>query len=104
MFIDKEYFESWMQRILSKLDEVADKLEGFGEEVPLFDGEKLLDNYDVCKMLNVSKRTLQRYRSSGELPFQMIYHKTFYKESDVMKFIETHFSCFHTRRNRKDKK
>ncbi|MBN2747832.1 helix-turn-helix domain-containing protein [Maribellus comscasis] len=104
MFIDKEYFESWMQRILSKLDEVADKLEGSGEEVPLFDGEKLLDNYDVCKMLNVSKRTLQRYRSSGELPFQMIYHKTFYKESDVMKFIETHFSCFHTRRNRKDKK
>ncbi|MBK7479799.1 MAG: helix-turn-helix domain-containing protein [Bacteroidales bacterium] len=104
MFIDKEYLDSWMQRILSRLDEVVNKLEDSGEEVPLFDGEKLLDNYDVCRMLNVSKRTLQRYRSSGELPFQMIYHKTFYKESDVMKFIETHFSRFHTRRNRKDKK
>lgn len=83
MFIDKEYFEGWMQRILSRLDEVVVKLDDSEEEVPLFDGEKLLDNYDVCRMLNVSKRTLQRYRSSGELPFQMIYHKTFYKESGV---------------------
>ena len=104
MFIDKEYFESWMQRILLRLDEVVDTLDDSGEEVPLFDGEKLLDNYDVCRMLNVSKRTLQRYRSSDELPFQMIYHKTFYKESDVMKFIETHFSRFHIKRNRKYKK
>ncbi|MFV0265587.1 MAG: helix-turn-helix domain-containing protein [Draconibacterium sp.] len=104
MFIDKEYFENWMQLILSRLDDVVGKLEDSEEEVPLFNGDKLLDNHDVCQMLNVSKRTLQRYRSSGELPFQMIYHKTFYKESDVMKFIETHFSRFHTRRNRKDKK
>ena len=29
-------------------------------------------------MLNISKRTLQRYRTSGELPYEMIYHKTFY--------------------------
>jgi len=65
MFIDKEYLDSWMQRILSRLDEVVNKLEDSGEEVPLFDGEKLLDNYDVCRMLNVSKRKLQRYRSSG---------------------------------------
>ena len=68
MFIDKEYFESWMQRLNSKLDEVVNKLDDSEEEVPLFDGEKLLDNYDVCRMLNVSKRTLQRYRSLGELP------------------------------------
>lgn len=103
MFIDKEYFDSWMQRLMSKLGEIVDRLDDSGEEVPLFDGDKLLDNYDVCRMLNVSKRTLQRYRSSGELPFQMIYHKTFYKESDVMKFIETHFSRFHTKRNKKNK-
>ncbi|SHE50015.1 Helix-turn-helix domain-containing protein [Mariniphaga anaerophila] len=104
MLIDKEYFEGWMQRLNSKLDDVVNKLDDPGEEVPLFNGEKLLDNHDVCQMLNVSKRTLQRYRSSGELPFQMIYHKTFYKETDVMKFIDTHFSRFHTRRNRKQKK
>lgn len=34
----------------------------------MLDGELLLDNQDLC-MLNVSKRTLQRYRATGELPF-----------------------------------
>ena len=41
-----------------------------GREQPLSilpDGERLLDNYDLCRMLNISKRTLQRYRTSGEL-------------------------------------
>jgi hypothetical protein len=73
-----------MQRLNSRLDEVIGKLDDVEEEVPLFDGEKSLDNYDVCRMLNVSKRTLQRYRSSGELPFQMIYHKTFYKKNRML--------------------
>ncbi|MCM1301797.1 MAG: helix-turn-helix domain-containing protein [Alistipes senegalensis] len=45
-------------------------------------------------MLNISKRTLQRYRSLGDLPYEMIYHKTFYRESEVLKFIERHFSKF----------
>ena len=58
------------------------------------DGERLLDNYDLCRMLNISKRTFQRYRTSGELPYEMIYHKTFYRESDVLRFIERNFSNF----------
>ncbi|MCM1501835.1 MAG: helix-turn-helix domain-containing protein [Bacteroidales bacterium] len=58
------------------------------------DVDRLLDNYDLCKMLNVSKRTLQRYRTSGDLPYQMIYHETFYRESDMLRFIERNFSNF----------
>ena len=65
------------------------------------DGERLLDNYDLCRMLNISKRTLQRYRTSGELPYEMIYHKTFYRESDVLRFIERNFSNF--RKLKKDR-
>jgi len=64
-------------------------------------GERLLDNYDLCRMLNISKRTLQRYRTSGELPYEMIYHKTFYRESDVLRFIERNFSNF--RKLKKDR-
>ena len=96
MFIDKEHFEGWMHRIMERFDKL-EKLHAATpvKERPLLpDGDMLLDNYDLCQMLNVSKRTLQRYRSSGELPFQMIYHKTYYKESDVVRFIETHFSKF----------
>lgn len=95
MFIDKEYFDGWMRRIMEKLDLIEGRQQPVEKVRPLLpDGDTLLDNHDLCQMLNVSKRTLQRYRSSGELPFQMIYHKTYYKESDVVKFIEKHFSSF----------
>ena len=57
------------------------------------EGEKLLDNAEICRMLNISKRTLQRYRSSG-LPYLMLYHKTFYKESEVREFVMSNIDMF----------
>lgn len=96
MYIDKEHFDGWMRRIMERFDRL-EKLNSSepAQNIPLLpDGDRLLDNFDLCQMLNVSKRTLQRYRSSSELPFQMIYHKTYYKESDVIRFIEKHFSSF----------
>ena len=41
-------------------------------------------------MLQVSKRTLQRYRSIGILPYLMLRQKTYYKESDVERFLSEH--------------
>jgi predicted site-specific integrase-resolvase len=52
--------------------------------------EKLLDSQDVCFMLNVSKRTLQRFRSSGNLPYMPVNQKLYYRESDVLTFIGEH--------------
>lgn len=86
----------WMQasfdELVSRLDRIEKFLDNVEMKQKLLDGERLLDNQDVCQKLNVSKRTLQRYRSSGELPYKMIYHKTFYKESDVDAFIKTNFN------------
>ena len=39
----------------------------------------LLHNGDVCRILNISKRTLQHYRDSSVLPFIQIGHKCYYK-------------------------
>ena len=103
MFLDKEYFDGWMQRLSERLERI-EKLCAGDVEQPLSilpDGERLLDNYDLCRMLNISKRTLQRYRTSGELHYEMIYHKTFYRESDVLRFIERNFSNF--RKLKKDR-
>lgn len=96
MFIDKEHFDGWMRRIMERFDKIEKQQSSAPAQnmMLLPDGDRLLDNFDLCRMLNVSKRTLQRYRASGELPFRMIYHKTYYKESDVLRFIETHFSKF----------
>ena len=92
MMLDKEYFDGWMQRLIERLDHI-EKCCGQGKNTTV-DGEKLIDNSDVCQMLNISKRTLQRYRSLGDLPYQMIYHKTLYKEKDVLAFIARHLSEF----------
>lgn len=47
-----------------------------------------LDNEDVCRMLNISKRTLQSYRDPGKLAFSQINHKIYYKPEDVEAFLQ----------------
>ena len=92
MFIEKEYLESWMQRIMERFDRLENRLTKPPEkERQTFNDEVLLDNQDLCIMLNVSKRSLQRYRSLGWLPFQRIDQKTYYLQSEVEKFIKEHF-------------
>ena len=94
-----DYFEKCMQLIASRLDRLEAILKKNNDVSPFkLDGEQLMDNQDVCKMLNISKRTLQRYRSSRQLPYFMLYHKTFYKESDVYSFIQMHFNRFSSKK------
>jgi len=96
MFLDKEYFDGWMRSIAGRLDRIEKLCDPSSKQKQEFvmDGEKMLDNFEVCQMLNISKRTLQRYRSTGDLPYEMNKHKTYYKESDVLLFIERNFEKF----------
>jgi hypothetical protein len=82
MFIDSSDFEAWMERIMERFDSLEKQLEKPDErkEALTIDGEKLFDNQD--------KRTLQRYRTLGWLPYLQIDQKAYYKESDVKNFIE----------------
>ncbi len=88
----QDWMQTWFEQFIKRFDRIERHLEKMAIKEKLLDGERLLDNQDICQLLNVSKRTLQRYRSSGELPYQMIYHKTFYKESDVEAFIKANFA------------
>lgn len=93
--LDRKTFEEGMERILHRLDrqdEVLASLQGTKPEEPppvLPMEEDMLDNQDLCMMLHVSKRSLQRYRSQGILPYRLIQRKPFYRKSDVEKFIKT---------------
>ena len=64
MLLEKEYFDIWMRRIMERLEAIEQRQKPpKAQEYPtLENGEKLFDNYDLCRMLHVSKRTLQRYR------------------------------------------
>ena len=92
MFVDKKYLDSWFQKAMERFD----KLEKYiikppERERPTFEGDLLLDNQDLCIMLNVSKRTLQRYRSLGWLPYRTIDQKVYYLHSEVEGFIKEKF-------------
>ena len=47
-----------------------------------------LDNQAVCRILNISKRSLQIFRDKGLIPYSQIGHKCFYKQEDVKGFLE----------------
>lgn len=91
MYINNEDFEKWMQKLSKKLSEIGQDLKALMNTKEVFDeDEKLLDNQDLAFLLKVSKRTLQRYRSGGQLPYFMIAHKTYYRTSDVREFVRSH--------------
>lgn len=73
--------------LVTKINAIAKFVVDHQEDDNINPDEVWVDSYEVCTFLKISKRTLQRYRSLGELPFQTIYHKTYYKESDVHTFI-----------------
>ncbi|NEW82352.1 MAG: helix-turn-helix domain-containing protein [Mariniphaga sp.] len=89
--ITKENFEAWMERILDRLDRTDKKLEQVLKRQSCLDGDDLLDNQDLIDLLKVSHRTLQRFRSTGKLSYCNYKGKSYYKLTDVHKFIREHF-------------
>lgn len=91
MYINNEDFEMWMQKLSKKLSEIGQDLKSLINTKEVFnEDEKLLDNQDLAFLLKVSYRTLQRYRTSGKLPYFMIGHKTYYRTTDVRYFVREH--------------
>ena len=94
-FLDRRTFEDCMRQVFSRLDrqeEMLSAMRGDVNEKPQGTAlleEDTMDNQDVCMLLHVSKRTLQRYRSDGLLPYRMHRHKTYYRRADVELFIST---------------
>jgi hypothetical protein len=104
MFIDKEEFEKWMRCISDRLDIPENKITKKKKTRYTVNGELLYDNQDICVMMNISKRTLQRFRSSGRLPYRRIDQKTFYLESDVKKIYSGIHEIFKRQTKRRNRK
>lgn len=50
-------------------------------------GDRLLTNKDMLELLQISKRTLARYRQKGLVTYYLIDRKTYYKASEVQGFL-----------------
>lgn len=58
---------------------------------PVMNGEIYLSGEEVCKLLHISKRTLQQYRDDQILSYIQIGGKLIYKESDILTVLERNY-------------
>lgn len=63
---------------------------------PVMNGEIYLSGEDVCKLLHISKRTLQQYRDDNILPYIQIGGKIIFKQSDILNALERNYVSNHT--------
>ncbi len=75
-----------MKNELKALLELTEK--GTQKYMHIFKEEQWLDNQEVCLMMNITKRTLQTYKSKGLLPYSKLNRKNYYKRSDVQTLLE----------------
>ena len=81
------------QKIASRLDEQQESIGELLQRVTPVEQEpqkqeRIYDTQDLCLLLNSSKRTIQRHRSLGLLPFYKLGRKVFYKEQDVREYLD----------------
>ncbi|MDH6356534.1 helix-turn-helix domain-containing protein [Parabacteroides sp. PF5-9] len=78
--------------LFQTLDEVQEAIrEALKRRTPHLNGEKYLTNNDVSKLLNLSTRTLQDWRDNGVISYIQISGKVLYRQSDVLKLLESHY-------------
>jgi hypothetical protein len=88
MNVNDNHFERWMEKLFKTVTEIGNDLKSLVNTNEVFDkDDKPLDNQDVSQLLNVSLRTLQRYRTEGLLPFFKLGQKIYYKTSDIREFV-----------------
>jgi excisionase family DNA binding protein len=90
-------------RIITKDDErlaslfrTIDELSGAIENIAHTSGpeprsEQYLTDRDLSRLLKISRRCLQDYRSEGKIPFYRIGGKILYRSSDIEHFLEEHY-------------
>jgi excisionase family DNA binding protein len=54
-------------------------------------GDIYLDTDEVCTLLKICKRTLQKYRDESSISFIQIGGKTLYKTSDIKEALEKNY-------------
>ena len=88
MDIDEHLMLKAFDKCFSLLERIDARLNSLEKREFGVDGERLLDNQDLCQLLNVDKKTLERYRRSGRLPFLKLGGKIFYKYSEIVKVMQ----------------
>jgi len=85
--VEFENMAQFMSAVMKRFDSIDRQLEASRYEKECLDGDKLLDNQNLCEILRVTKRTLARYRQKKKISYYMIDGRTYYKASEVKNFL-----------------
>ncbi|SHK25238.1 helix-turn-helix domain-containing protein [Epilithonimonas mollis] len=86
---DTDEIVAYQEMITRLRNRIEDILKNYR---PVMNGEIYLSGEDVCRLLHISKRTLQQYRDDNILPFIQIGGKIIYKESDILTILEQNYT------------
>lgn len=83
-----ETVHTMFSRLIERFDKMERAFERMNKLKDCLDGDTLLDNYDLCRLLGVTKRTLARYRQKKLIRYYMIDGRTYYKASEMQEFLQ----------------
>ena len=86
--INSETAHKMFIQLMERFDKIEKMLERQNKMKECLDGDTLLDNYDLSKLLGVTHRTLARYRQKKLIRYYMIDGRTYYKTSEINDFLK----------------
>lgn len=96
--IDDEIFIKLIKtikRLIQKIEELITEYKKNNPADNLY--KEWLDGFQVCQMLNIGKRTLQKYRTENTIPYSRLGGKIFYNIHDIEVLLDNNYQ-----RTRKD--
>jgi len=76
------------QQLMSRLESLETYFKHIARQQPM--SEIWLDIEETCKLLKVSKRTLQSYRDEGILSFSQVGGKIYFSSSIIEEHLRSH--------------
>ena len=90
--MENEFLQDLLEavvKVAQRLDRLEEKIDRFLRVKDCLNGETLLDNGDMCQLLGITKKTLQRYRQLKLIKYYPMEGKIIYKSSEVLEFINS---------------
>lgn len=83
-----QFNEEEYQDLIKRLDSINEKITGKSSNPE----DIIYDNSDTLRLLKVSRRTLQSWRTEGLISFSQVGSKLYYTQKDINEFIQKHYN------------
>ena len=78
-----------VSRLFRLFDRVAEEMKDLADgHKPALNGEHYLTDREVSARLRISRRTLQEWRTNGQIAYIQLGGKIIYRESDIQAMLE----------------